>query len=75
MTVDPVDLEFMQRKAASLGLYVGEHRTFDPCMPGGPLFVQDIRKSRGQPCPSHLRYATAEMVWDFLNETEKGGRR
>lgn len=75
MEIDPIDLELMQRKAAALGLYVNEHRNYDPCLPGGPLYVQDIRKFNGQNCPSHLKYATPEMIWEFLNACEVSGRR
>jgi hypothetical protein len=75
MSVDPIDLELMQRKADALGYYVNEHKVFDPCRGNGSLYVQDKRKSRGQSVTSHLRYATPEMVWDLLNLAEQAGRK
>ena len=76
MSVDAEELELMQRKAEAFGLYVNEHRNFDPCRgSAGSLFVMDKRKFRGEQCRTHLSYASAEMVWDLLNLAEESGRR
>jgi hypothetical protein len=64
---DELDFEFMRRKADALGFWVGEHKQYDPCLGGGPYYVQRKKTFRKEHQPSLLRYATAEMVWDFLS--------
>lgn len=64
---DVSELVVLQAKARLLGLYVGEHRTYDPCLPGGPYFVVPKRK-RGEDgtMPTLLKYATREDVENLL---------
>lgn len=62
-------------KARPLGFFVGRHANFDPTIPargGGksdPYFL--MRRNPGQRSTSLLRYATAEMIEDYLR-TEAG---
>ena len=70
-STDPEELELLQRRAAALGLYCNEHKNYDPCRGGGPLFVIEKRKSRGQECETFLKYATPEQCWEFFKDCEK----
>jgi hypothetical protein len=76
MSVDAEELELMQRKANAFGLYVNKHRNFDPGRgSAGNLFVMDKRRFPDEQCKTHLSYASAQMVWDFLQLAEESGRK
>lgn len=75
MNVDVEELELMRRKADALGLYVNEHRQYDPCRSNGPLYVADKKKHHTDRPVTHLRYASPQMVWDLLQLAEESGRK
>lgn len=58
----------LRRAAQPLGFYVGEHKHFDPSRGGGPFFLMRRKEQPDQRMPMLLRYATAEMVKDFLSQ-------
>ena len=59
-------------RARPLGFFVGMHAHFDPTIPArgggksGPFYL--MRRNPGQKNESLLRYATAEMIEDFLQQ-------
>jgi hypothetical protein len=71
MNVDAEEFEFLKRKASALGLYIQEHRQYDPCIGGGPLYIQRKKKFGGEHVDTLLRYATPEKAWEFLNTYEQ----
>lgn len=71
MSVDAEELEFLQRRAAALGLYCNEHKNFDPCRGTGSLFVVPIRKFRNEHRPSLIKYATPAQCWEFFETYEQ----
>jgi hypothetical protein len=70
-SVDDEELELLQRRASGLNLYCNEHLNYDPCRGGGPLFVIEKRKYRGQQCETFLKYATPEQCSEFFEEYAK----
>jgi len=66
---DRMELGLLRRNADSLGLYVNEHRDFDPCRGSdGPLYIQEKRKFREARAVTLLKYASIEQVWQFLGD-------
>ena len=65
---DTAELEFIQRKADALNLYVNRHKQYDPLLPGGDLYLMRKKKFGSEHEPSILRYATADQIWSFLNQ-------
>lgn len=63
---EPEEFDALVRRADLLGLFLQEHRMFDPCRGGGPYYIAEKRKFREQHCETLLKYATAEHCWDFL---------
>lgn len=72
---DAIEFDLLVKRGGALGLYVQRHKQYDPCAPGGDLYVQEQRGrflragGVGNP-PSLLRYATAEQVHEFLQRME-----
>jgi hypothetical protein len=72
---DEISFDLLVKRGAALGLFVQRHRTYDPCAPGGDLYVMEQRGrwlragNTGNP-PSLLRYADAETVHEFLMQME-----
>jgi len=66
MAIDPAEFDLLKRRADDLGLYLNEHRDAD-WFSDAVFYIMPKRKSAGQPCPSLLKYATAEQCWKFLD--------
>lgn len=69
---EPTEMEFdlLVRRARELGFFLQRHRHYDPCSPGGDLYIQEGRRFTGQHCETLLRYATEDQCWKFLNENK-----
>lgn len=66
---DDADTQFMlNNRARPLGFFVGLHKVFDPVRGGGPFYLMRRKEHKEQRNPSLLRYATAEMIEDYLND-------
>ena len=56
----------IHERAFQLGFYVGRHINFDPCRAGGDLYVMPRATFKGEKCPTLVKYATVDEVWDFI---------
>jgi hypothetical protein len=67
------DMEFdlLRRRAANVGLYLDRHLNFDPCLPGGDLYIASRRRFRGEHVDTLLKYATVDQCHDFLTAYEE----
>lgn len=66
---DEGDMQYtLQNIARPLGFYVGLHAHFDPVRGGGPFYLMRRKQYPEQRNESLLRYATAEMIEDFLHQ-------
>lgn len=66
-TTELTEVMTLRQKAGPLGIYVGEHKVFDPCR-GGPYFLVPKRRNKDDGLqPTLLRFATAEQVEAYLN--------
>jgi hypothetical protein len=66
-----MDFDLLRRSADEMGFFIQRHRNFDPCMPGGDLYIQEKRKFREEHMPTLRKFQTAEQIWNFLR---KGGQ-
>ncbi len=71
MQVDAEEFDFLQRRADALGLYLNEHRNYDPCVGSGSLYIQTKRKWPGEKCTGLLKYATPAQCWEFFETYEQ----
>ena len=68
------DFDLLVMRGKALGLFVQRHRYYDPCRPGGDLYVTELKGrwlrmgKTGNP-PSILKFATADTVSNFLKGT------
>jgi hypothetical protein len=60
------ELYTLRNQARPLGFWVGIHEQFDPCRGGGPYYLMRRKEHKDQRNPSLLRYATKEMIEDYL---------
>jgi hypothetical protein len=65
---DRIELDLLKRNADSLGLYINEHRDFDPCRGNGSLYVQHKLRHRSEPRITLLKWASIEQVWQFIGD-------
>lgn len=63
------ELYSLRNLARPLGFWVGVHAHFDVTRGGGQYYVMPKNKYPGQRNPSLLRFATREMVEEFLSNS------
>jgi hypothetical protein len=61
------EFDLLKRRADDLGFFVQRHRNYDPCMPGGDLYLQERRRFTGEHMDSILKFATADRIHAYLN--------
>lgn len=66
-----MDFDLLKRRADDLGFFVQRHRNYDPCMPGGDLYLQESRRFTGEHMDTILKFATADRIHAYLNGVGK----
>lgn len=69
-----MEFDMLKRCAAEIGFHVQRHRSFDPCLPGGDLYIQETRKFRDEHMPTLRKFQTADQIWEFLRNGGSHGR-
>jgi hypothetical protein len=72
---DDMEFDLLRRRAEALGYFVQRHRNYDPCMPGGDLYLAPSRRFRGEHVDTILKYATADKIHAYLNGVGHGGHQ
>lgn len=68
LTAEDHELYTLRQEARPLGFWVGRHGYFDPARGGGPFYLMRRKEFKEQRNPTLLRYATSEMIQDFLQQ-------
>lgn len=63
-----LEFELTRRRAEREGYFVERHRHYDPAQSPGDLYIQHIRKFRGEKMQSLLSYATSDEIHRYLND-------
>jgi hypothetical protein len=65
---DEIEFDLLVKRARDAGYYLNRHKTYDPCLEGGDLYIMPRRRFPQEHCETLLRYATADECHEFLNE-------
>ena len=65
---DEVEIDLLKRRARELGLYLNEHKAWDPTLGNGSLYIMPARTRKSEHVDSLAKFLTIEQAWQFLHE-------